>query len=70
MKKLFKTERTKFVEEAEYKKWFNENDSWLIPYAMFSTLRDKFNTADWSQWPELSRPKPVRFTNSHLLCDR
>lgn len=40
---------------ADYKKWFTANKQWLVPYAAFCYLRDKFNTPDFSQWGEFSR---------------
>lgn len=40
---------------ADYKKWFAANRQWLVPYAVFCYLRDKFHTPDFSQWGEYSR---------------
>ena len=40
---------------ADYKKWFAANQQWLVPYAAFCYLRDKFHTPDFSQWGEYSR---------------
>lgn len=34
----------------EYKKFFKEHEEWLKPYAVFSFLRHKFNTADFNHW--------------------
>lgn len=39
-------------ESNEFKTYFKENQSWLKPYAVFSYLRYKFNTSDFSQWSE------------------
>ncbi|PWU01463.1 MAG: 4-alpha-glucanotransferase [Bacteroidetes bacterium] len=36
----------------DYKVFFEENKSWLEPYAAFSFLRDKFKTSDYSAWKE------------------
>ena len=44
--KLFKSEA--------YKSFFNKNKSWLVPYAVFSYLRDKYGTPDFRKWEELS----------------
>ena len=30
--------------------FYQKNEDWLLPYAAFSYLRDKFKTADFSQW--------------------
>lgn len=37
---------------AEYKEWFKEEESWLVPYAQYSVLRDKYHTPDYTQWPD------------------
>jgi len=44
--KVFKTD--------EYKVFFAENREWLIPYAVFSWLRDKYGTPEFALWPEYS----------------
>ena len=36
--------------EPEYLKFYKNNESWLLPYAAFCTLRDKYATADFSKW--------------------
>ncbi len=43
-KKLFATK--------EYQTFFEENKNWLIPYAVFSFLRDKNGTPNFSKWKE------------------
>ncbi len=35
--------------------FFRENQDWLKPYAVYSFLRDKYKTADWSQWGKHSQ---------------
>jgi len=37
-----------------FRKFIAENETWLIPYAAFCVLRDRFSTADFSQWGEWS----------------
>lgn len=39
----------------DYKRFLEENRHWLIPYAVFCTLRDRFGTADFSRWGEYAR---------------
>lgn len=36
----------------EYRQFFEANEHWLVPYAIFSHLRDTYGTADFNQWPE------------------
>ena len=36
----------------EYKAYWKEQQHWLKPYCLFSYLRDTYQTADFSDWPE------------------
>lgn len=36
----------------EYKSYWKEQQHWLKPYCLFSYLRDQYQTADFSEWPE------------------
>jgi len=47
---MFKQEGTAVLSSAKFKKFFAENESWLMPYAAFSYLRDKFGTPDFNKW--------------------
>ena len=39
---------------TDYKKFFEANKSWLVPYAAFSYLRDTYGTPDFHSWPKHS----------------
>mgnify|MGYP003391215185 CR=1 FL=1 len=54
MHQTFLQHRTgkKVLASADFKKFFKENEHWLLPYAAFSHLRDQYGTPDFSQWPE------------------
>ena len=52
LRKIFPSQKTATIHSNEYKEFFAENEHWLAPYAAFCFLRDKFGTADFSQWPE------------------
>jgi 4-alpha-glucanotransferase len=52
VRKIFPVQQAKTFAGAGYKKFFDENKRWLAPYAAFCVLRDKFKTADFTQWPE------------------
>lgn len=52
---LFDQEGAAALASTEYKTFFKNNDEWLIPYAVFSVLRDQYGTPDFSRWPEHSR---------------
>lgn len=43
---------SKVFKSAEYKQFFETNKSWLIPYAVFSWLRDRFGTPEFGKWPQ------------------
>ena len=52
LKLLFAQEGKKIMATAKYKKFFEENKQWLVPYAQYCYLRDLNGTADYSQWPD------------------
>jgi 4-alpha-glucanotransferase len=52
LKQIFPLQKTATLRAKEYKKFFVENENWLVPYAAFCFLRDQFGTADFSRWPE------------------
>lgn len=52
LKVMFQQTGRKVLASAEFKKFFEENELWLLPYAAFSYLRDLYGTPDFSQWPE------------------
>ena len=49
---MFQQTGKKVLASADFKKFFKENEHWLLPYAAFSHLRDQYGTPDFSQWPE------------------
>ncbi|HTV61254.1 MAG TPA: 4-alpha-glucanotransferase [Verrucomicrobiae bacterium] len=55
LKQIFPSQKAATFRGAEYKKFFAENKHWLLPYAAFCFLRDKFGTADFKQWPGHTR---------------
>lgn len=42
----------KVFDSDDYKDFFKTNEFWLVPYAAFSYLRDKYNTADTTLWKQ------------------
>jgi len=40
---------------SEYSLFFDKNKEWLVPYAVFSYLRDLYNTPEFGKWPEYSK---------------
>ena len=49
---LFAQEGKKVMASAAFKRFFESTKQWLVPYAQYSMLRDKYGTADFSQWPD------------------
>jgi 4-alpha-glucanotransferase len=43
---------------SEYQSFFNQNRHWLVPYAAFSYLRDKYKSSDFLSWKHLSAYDP------------
>ncbi|MEO9004945.1 MAG: 4-alpha-glucanotransferase, partial [Ginsengibacter sp.] len=52
LKELYGAAKEEFKNDIGYFEFFDLNRDWLVPYAVFSYLRDKYNTADFSQWSE------------------
>ncbi len=50
----FEQDGQKTLASAPYKRFFERNKRWLVPYAAFSYLRDQFGTADFTKWPRYS----------------
>ncbi len=49
---LFQQEGHKMMASSKFKKFFDETKQWLVPYAQYCFLRDKYGTADYTQWPD------------------
>ncbi len=68
LRQIFEQEGKQVMLTAEYQSFFQETQQWLVPYAQYCHLRDKYGTADFRKWPdhntwneadrkELSNPK-------------
>ena len=49
---IYNQEGAKLMKTAKFKQFFEEEKHWLVPYAQYSTLRDKYGTAVYSEWPD------------------
>lgn len=47
----FAQDGARVLSSAEFKQFFERNQRWLLPYAAFSYLRDRFGTPDFTRWP-------------------
>ena len=54
IRELFKAQKENFSRDREYLDFFAINRNWLVPYAAFCFLRDKYGTADFSKWKSLA----------------
>ena len=53
-REIFAQEGDKVLASKSFKDFFNANRSWLLPYAAFCVLRDRYATPDFHEWPEHS----------------
>ena len=51
-RKVFAQDGRKTLSSQDFVNFYNENKSWLAPYAAFCFLRDKYQTPDFSKWQE------------------
>jgi len=49
-RKLYAQDGAETLAGREFKEFFKNNEDWLVPYAAFCFLRDKFGTPDFSRW--------------------
>ncbi len=54
---LYTQQGEQVLASRAFKDFFAENQNWLLPYAVFCRLRDKYSTADFTAWPEYSFDK-------------
>jgi 4-alpha-glucanotransferase len=50
LRELFELDNLEFLKEEDFKAFFEDNQNWLVPYAAFCFLRDKYKTSDFSRW--------------------
>lgn len=50
LKELFVALKDTFKNDPSYFDFFELNREWLVPYAVFSYLRDKYKTPDFTKW--------------------
>lgn len=54
LRELYAERGRQVVQSAEFASFVDANAHWLVPYAAFCLLRDKYGTAHFQDWPELS----------------
>ncbi|MBV8253221.1 MAG: 4-alpha-glucanotransferase [Chitinophaga sp.] len=56
------------LETTGYWQWFAANEHWLLPYAAFCYLRDKYQSPDFSHWSDF-RHYQFRAVNAMIMED-
>lgn len=50
LKAVFTAEKDKIYKDRNFKKFIKDNENWLVPYAAFCVLRDKYKTPNFNDW--------------------
>ena len=50
LRELYDLDNLEFLKEEGFKDFFENHQNWLVPYAAFCFLRDKYGTSDYSKW--------------------
>ncbi|WP_419868908.1 4-alpha-glucanotransferase [Chryseobacterium sp. CT-SW4] len=50
LKAVFKADKDKIYKDRNFKKFIKDNEHWLVPYAAFCVLRDKYKTPNFNEW--------------------
>ena len=54
-REIYLTQKDKFLKNKDFLAFFEKNEFWLVPYAAYCVLRDRFGTPDYRQWKEFSQ---------------
>ena len=54
-REIFEQEGNETLQSEEFLSFFESNKEWLIPYAAYSHLREKYQTSDFHLWKEYNR---------------
>jgi 4-alpha-glucanotransferase len=60
LKAIYISNAGAFKNDSKYISFFNENKYWLVYYAAFCYLRDKYGTANYSDWEDYSTITEVK----------
>jgi 4-alpha-glucanotransferase len=67
IRELYSVQKEEFLQDKEWLGFYKNNKHWLIPYAAFCCLRDKYGTSDFNQWKtysEYNKEAVERFVSS------
>ncbi len=60
---IFKQEGKETLSSEDYLNFFEKNKNWLVPYAAYSYLRDKYHTSDFTKWDKYSQYNKTEIEN-------
>ena len=55
LRKLYEQLGTRCMESKSFRDFEKRNREWLMPYAVFSVLRDKYGTANFEEWKTFTK---------------
>ena len=66
LKAIFKQEKEAILGSKDFQQFFADNKNWLLPYAAFCFLREKYGTPEFTTWPEYADYQKEEI---EALCD-
>jgi len=64
LKRIFTSNKTNLINDSNFLDFVNLNSEWLVPYAVFCVLRDKYGSLNYDHWEDYaaySEDKIARF---------
>ena len=58
------------TKRKDYKEFVSKNSEWLLPYATFCFLRDKYGTSEFAKWGEYAEYSPVKMQKLYATNKR
>jgi len=55
IRELYALQKEELFQDEDYLAFFEQNKHWLVPYAAFCCLRDRYKTSDFNQWKTHSK---------------
>lgn len=55
VKELYAVQKETLSDDKDFQQFFDNNRHWLVPYAAFCYLRDRYHTSDFNQWKTYSK---------------
>lgn len=66
VKSIYAAAKKEWLADAGYKQFYTGNKHWLLPYAVFCSLRDANGTSDFNQW---SSHREYNAAEAEMLAD-